>query len=194
MNESFETNDENAAKLQDPFTDTTLPPGMENRIVETLKKRQLLSQPKQRKTVFLQAAAVLLLFCAFFAAGWALGRVPRTQGPLASGNTRDYLLLTYNPAGFVEDKGLADEYSFWFAEYAGLGLLKSGEELDGTGYVIKHAAGGIYSEKNAVHGPEGFVSGFFIITAPSAQKAYEIAATCPHLKHNGTLELRPLNN
>jgi hypothetical protein len=168
------------------------PPGLEERVVGTLRARGLLRAPAAprrwrvapRWTWPVALAAGLLLFVG----GFALGRRPTT--PAAAELPRYTLLLyegpEFNAAGTAETE-LVREYSAWAGELAGRGRLVAGEKLGAQEWTLGRSAA------NPTSAPASAPAGFFVIAARDDDEALAIARTCPHLRHGGTVSLRPID-
>jgi len=138
-------------------------PALEERVVSALVAAGLVRRRRSRAPIWLAAAAVLVL-----AIGFSLWRTRHTVAP---GNT--YVLLLYEdstyrfaPPGHGADR-LA-EMSRWADS-----LAKRGQ-LDVGGHLVGSTAPG----------------GLFIIRAKSDSDAALIAASCPHVKYGGRVEVR----
>jgi hypothetical protein len=109
-----------------------------------------------------------------------------------------YLLLLHeDPSAFAhvspeEMQAIVQKYTAWKTRMQNTGALSRGEKLqDGTGKVLRRAAGklavtdGPYTESREV------VGGLFEIQAANYDAAVEAARDCPHLEY-GTIEIREI--
>ncbi len=163
------------------------PADLEERVVGTLRARGLLgaSGPTPRRSLAprwawpVAIAAGLLLFLG----GFALGR-RAVAAPGAGLN--QYTLLLYEGPGFnaagTSEPALVREYTAWAGELAGRGRLVGGEKLGAEAWSLGAGAGA------AAAGP----TGYFVIAARDPDEALAIARTCPHLRHGGTVSVRPI--
>ncbi|HEY1252594.1 MAG TPA: YciI family protein [Thermoanaerobaculia bacterium] len=132
----------------------------------------------------LAAAAGLLLFGLGLAAGARLR--PQERAGEASALPRFVLLLYDAP----DEKTLTDaqmaarvsEYRDWARGVRGGGRDIAGEKLETGGTIL---------------GPSGVVSGwplggYFVISARDLDAAVAVARTCPHVRHGGRVEVRPI--
>lgn len=195
-------------RIPDPFGNEPPTSHLEERIVRALQQQRLLAGGSVRlRTRVLYSMAVSGLVLLAFAAGMyfsnTLSRTPASVEDVATsqgGNSmntsrQQYLLLVYDSPGFEQGDGHAAEYGEWFRRYAKDGMLTAGEELHERGWTLmSDATHTVNFANNTVRSANGEISGFFLISAPSDDAAKEIAATCPHLKYNGTMELRPIKH
>jgi hypothetical protein len=159
------------------------PVRLEERVVATLKAEGLLGGGRSRRPPRWAWPAAIAAALLLFAAGYAAGRRP-AAGPPAG--LRQYTRLLYEGPTFnvggVAEPALVREYSEWAAGLAGRGRLVTGEKLAENGWTLGAERAG------ASDGP----AGFFVIAARGDDEALAIARTCPHLRHGGTVSLRPI--
>ena len=110
------------------------------------------------------------------------------------------LLLHETPAEFAdlgqeEMQAVIAEYVAWGESLASQGKLLGNQKLKDEGGRHLVAKGkeilvtdGPFAEAKEVLG------GYFAIEAKSYDEAVEIAKTCPHLKYNGRIELRQIDD
>ncbi len=167
--------------------DSAPPPAeLEERVVATLRARGLLggtAAPRRtlapRWTWPVAIAAGLLLF----AGGFGLGRRPASAPAIGMSQ---YTLLLYEGPGFnaagIGEPALVQEYSAWAGELAGRGQLVAGEKLSAEAWTLGAPV------------PAGVPAptGYFVIAASTPDEALALARTCPHLKHGGTVAVRPV--
>lgn len=148
---------------------------LEDRVVAALKARGLIrpSRPSRIGIAGLAAAAALLLFAAGFAAGaWPSrgAQPPVTAGPR-------FMLLLHETAATAStglaEQALVDEYREWARGVAATGRAIHGEKLKPA--------------------PGQTLSGFFVVEAPSLDAARAIAASSPHVRHGGRIEVREID-
>lgn len=135
----------------------------------------------RRRRILATAATVLLVVSAYL-----LGRV-RAGGvrPLLEGSRYVLLLRETGVQPARDDRSQVSEYRDWANRMARGGKLELGEKLADEGAVV--AAQAI---DGRVPAASGVVTGFFIVTARSLQEAMDIARSCPHLRHGGSIEVR----
>ena len=169
----------------------TPPAGLEDRVVQTLRRRGVLGGVPRNQRLqrwALPAAAAL----AALAIGFALGR--RTA-PAADAGPPRYALLLYEDQSFQapppgDEARYVAEYSRWAAEVNAAGTGLTGEELGDRGRIIEPGGAAIDRDRAAEGG--SVLSGFFIVQAADLERATAIAKTCPHLKHGGRVVIRPI--
>ena len=191
------------------------PPGLEDRVVDTLQRRGLLRKGRAKRwaRAALALAASLILFSGGFAVGFRLSphsgsNVSKNSGEasenLVEAPKNRYVLFLYggdDPGSRAhvgrqngrpsEEQARISEYSAWARSLRESGVLISGEKLNDAeeilGSPIQTAGGAAPS-----FGPSA-LGGYFIIAASDAAQARAIASTCPHLRHKGLIVIRPID-
>jgi hypothetical protein len=162
-----------------------LPHGLEGRLVEALRARQLVTggspvrRPRRR---LLRLAVAAGLFTAGMGAGFLLGRAPAS----APANGGLYLLLLYAGPGTVEappeeERARVAEYGAWAGTLRREGALVLAEKLETRAPVVEGAASSATAEA-----PQGF----FLVRARDLEEARRIARACPHVRHGGRVTLQ----
>jgi hypothetical protein len=111
-----------------------------------------------------------------------------------------YMLLLYdNPATFAnvspeQMQKVVEKYVAWGKKLREAGVIKASDKLtDEPGKVMRRkdnqvrVTDGPYSESKEV------VAGYYMIEAPSYDKAVDHARDCPHLEFGGTIEVRQVH-
>jgi hypothetical protein len=147
------------------------PPELEARIAAKLPRTQ------SRVRTFALAALFAL---AFFALGFLFGQRPASAAPASP---QFVLLLRESPD--TQHGNRVAEYTAWARSIARTGNLTGGAKLSDEGRILQGANADVLREAE--------VGGYFIIAAENIEAAQRIAATCPHLKYGGTIELRPID-
>jgi hypothetical protein len=163
--------------LHDSLPRITPPGALEDRVRTTLTTRGLIASTASRRLVWGTRAGLL-------AAGFLLGVLVRGNDKSVRPAESDakpgqYALLLYGVP--PEDTGAvhaarASEYGLWASRLQGARWV-GGHELAG---VIETLG----AERASVE-PRDQLAGFFIIEAPSAERAAQVARSCPHLKYGG---------
>lgn len=104
---------------------------------------------------------------------------------------RVFLLLLHEDSAFRRDEApmprsaLAAEYTRWANGLPGGAYVRSAPLVAEPGVWL-----------GAPHGPVGpgdYVDGYFVIHADNMAAAQQIAASCPHLKHGGRIEVHEID-
>jgi hypothetical protein len=170
--------------LRAHMIDAELPRELAERVRRSLESRGLVKATASRRPWTTRAALI--------AAGIVLGILGRdayleTRESLGASSisapASQYVLLLYGaPPG---DTGVVHaarerEYGRWASALDGGARWVGGNELHD---VIAQLGG----PPSGTGGSVERLAGYFIIAAPSAQRATEVARTCPHLKYGGRI-------
>jgi hypothetical protein len=185
MNENDEGLTPEEAKALHGLAQGGAPPdALERATLERLRERGLLAQGGRPRRFWLFAAAAgLALFCA----GLLVGQRRAGPGSLpAGGELPRFVLFLYDAPSEVSLTGTqmeerVSEYRNWAVSLRGQGAEIRGEKL------------GPESRRLGAPAPGDLpLGGYFIVSAKDWDAAMEIARTCPHLKHGGTIEVREI--
>jgi hypothetical protein len=157
------------------------PDQLNRRLRATLESRRLVTLAPGRRTIWTLRAA--LLAAGFVLGAFATGLWSRAGSPAgspASGRASQYVLLLYDDAR--GDTGAVHvarerEYGRWASELEGARWV-GGSEL---GEVVA----GIGPSGPLAIAPADRLAGYFVIEASSAERAAEVARTCPHVRYGG---------
>jgi hypothetical protein len=173
------------------------PASLEDRVVRALAERGFLRSPWQKRRVLLRAAGGLAAGALLFAGGWVAGR-REVLPPSTIGGGRYVLLLREDATFRVPPGGNAElvrEYERWAVDLRQSGKLEGGEELGRGGWLLAGDGPPLdLSGKGTAPGRAAGerATGYFVIRAADAAQALQIARGCPHLRHGGRVELRPI--
>jgi hypothetical protein len=162
------TSDE-AQALRALKRDVYPPARIESVVVEALKRDGVIAAPRPWRSIVAVAATAILAF----ALGLMVPRAP--AGPSTPSGPR-FAILLYPGQIPIDAPKRRDEYAAWARQVAASGTFIQGEQLA--------------DESADASGPRGF----FIISAPDAEHARAIAATCPHLKYGGRVVIRRIGD
>jgi len=146
------------------------------------------------KASFALAATVVIALGAM----WILREDQPKQAPAPPGKSARYLLLLHERVGHKTDAtsdevaNVVDEYRRWAQDEAAAGRLLAGEKLaDRAGWILRPG-----EQDLTLAGWRGSseVGGYFLIAAADDDEAREIARGCPHLAHDGWIEVRPIDD
>ncbi len=193
MKDQFDQHMDGDRILQPNSEGVALPKDLEGKIVQQLKARNMIipSRTSRLQVWTKMAAAVAVMICVFVT-GYFAGNTDLIATQAYSSPVQEYLLVLYSSPDFIPDKKHVKEYGDWMQSVNVSGVTATGQELSDYGWTIEKKHNTIGLEARPVSGPAGPLSGFFLLKAPSQERAMEIAASCPHLKYRGIVELRPI--
>jgi YCII-related domain len=172
---------EEADALRGLASPAALPEALEDRVVLGLRERGLLAGGSRPWRARLLAAAAAL---ALFAAGLFIGQGRRMTPAEPSALPRYVLFLYDAPDEAALDSGQmaarVEEYRNWAVAVRRGGSVISGEKLEAESRLL--------GSGSAAHA----LGGYFVISARDYASAVALAQTCPHLKHGGSIEVRPI--
>ncbi|HWS99317.1 MAG TPA: YciI family protein [Pyrinomonadaceae bacterium] len=169
------------------------PPGLEDRVVEALKREKLI-RPRVGRGVravsapraWLAVAASLLIFAlgALAGARWVAGQgktgAPEFMLVLRSSNAQS------GPPAPEEVARRVREYGDWAGRLRRQGVRVEGERLAREARLLRGAGAG-----SSENGPVSeTIAGYFLIEARDFDEAVRLAEGCPHLKYGGSVEVR----
>lgn len=160
------------------------PAALEDRTVDRLKERGLIAGRRRARIPWLWAVAAGL---ALFAAGLLVGQRHGGSAIEASPMPR-YALFLYDAPDetaltAAQMEARIEEYRSWAAGVRRQGSEIHGEKLEPTSRLL----GGSGPDLGA-----RTLGGYFVIAAMDYEAAVAIARTCPHLKHGGSIVVRPI--
>lgn len=167
---------------------------LEERIVGALKDKGLMRLTQSFRVWTLPrlvgafATGVVLLAFGFGVGKWqSRPSLPASTQPM-------FIMLLYEANGVSEheaDKVI--EYTAWARTIAQSNHLLGGEKLQYDGRLMRRIAGGLEVRGVSTHGEGEQIAGYFLIQAADYDEAEKIAASCPHLKYGGLIELRQID-
>ena len=170
---------EERAALDTLPRDVTPSAALEGRVVAGLRRSGRLRPHWWRGAHVMRIAAAAILF----AAGFLAARyTPGGRGDDAP----QYLLVLYGGAAATADQVAARvaEYSAWARDEEAAGRLVLAEKL-GAGRAV-------LGPESAAPPATGEPTGVFLIRASTLEAARAAAASNPHLRHGGTIVVRPI--
>jgi hypothetical protein len=180
MSDEIELSPEEREALRAMKADQPPPPGMEDAIVAALTRQGLIGNRRGLPRVAVLAVAAAAILAAVV---WL--RMPNRQAPAPTEPRFVLLLYAGDDAAGSSGPSRRQEYEAWARRIAEQGTRISGEELaDGSDEVTL-----------AGPAPEARLAeprGYFVISAPDAAAARQIASTCPHLQHGGRVVVRKI--
>lgn len=176
-----------------------MPPNrVEKEIVNRLYERGLI-KPKtifpfwQNRSPVFQLAVISITACLLFSIGFGAG-VLYMNGQAPDHSKSQFALLIFNDeVAFKDEMALASEYGQWMRNIVASGRLASGKQLFDDGKILRSIGGEIKISDISTDDRYGQIGGFFLIEAASYDEAVKIASTCPHLKYQGSIEVRQIH-
>jgi hypothetical protein len=171
-------------RFQKEYSSLNPPVDLEKKIINELRARKAFKLQLYKNRPYLKPVFLSLLLATVFIVGYSLGNkksVPSSHGS-------PYLLLLSNPPGFLQGNDHAKEYGTWFKNIGDKNA--QGDELKHEGWLVK-SEGNSTTVKGLTE-LENQVTGYFIVNASSDKEALSIAASCPHIKYNGMVTVRPI--
>lgn len=189
MSDSREFSENQKKKLEEYYNAPETPFDLEGKTIAAIKSKGLfrISNAAATYTKLIAGLAVLIII---FLAGYFIGHRSTTDRQPLKGK-QQYLMLLFQPAGFVSNPSHAQEYAAWYNSLRAKQIMNSGEELKAQGWTI--ALQGPETAVNPLNSDRG-PTGFFTYYASSGDEALKIASTCPHLKYKGSIELRTIEH
>jgi len=171
------------AKALKGLADGAAPPAaLERATVARLRERGLLAPPRRARASWLLAAAAgVALFCVGLFVGHHSGAAPSGGGA----QPRFALFLYDAPLEFTLTDAQMQERVSEYRNWA-IALRRSGAEIHGE--KLKPEANRLGDARSG----DAPLGGYFIVSAKDWNAAMEIARSCPHLKHGGTIEVREI--
>ena len=165
-------------------------PRLEDRVVEALRARGTIRPGSGRlafRSVLAAAAAI-----GIFLFGLTLGRSSARPAPEpATQSGRQWLLLLYSDGAFEEpgeEAARRADVASWPRELAARGALVDGRELvDET--LLLGGCGDVLVTSASARAGQRILRGYYILRAPTLEKAIEMAKTSPHLSYGGIITL-----
>jgi hypothetical protein len=201
MNElNDELSSREAAMFRQLAKEKTPPEFLENQIVGTLKRLQLIRSSSfcwQRRLIVFGSATALAT--AFFFLGATLNNWWKSIYLPTNGSTEFLLLLRNSPreqATRSEDEEFQriQEYSAWAKKLRREGVLVEGEKLKDEAPFLDVINGHPTITQMDAANRASAVAGYFLIRASDYEDAIRIAQNCPHAAYGGTIEVRQIDS
>lgn len=153
---------------------------LEDRVVNALKKEELIRAGSGWKQWALRIAASIALL----AAGIIIGKI--TYSPMETTSQFNYMLVLYEDSRFTpsDPEEMFTEYSKWMTGIQEQGVTIDGQEMKPTSLFLEPDGSQVTTEN------ERRVGGYFVINAISLDQAIKIAKNSPHLKYGGSIEVK----
>lgn len=165
---------------------------LEDRVVEALRARGTIRPG--RGWLRLRPALAGAAAAALFLMGLTLGRSSARPAPVPIDESgRQWLLLLYSDGGFElpvlgQEAARRAEGDSWPRGLAAQGVLLDGREVaDET--LLLGGCGDVLVAKASARAEQRVLLAYYILRAPTLEKALEIAKTSPHLSYGGIVTL-----
>ncbi len=158
-----------------------------DRAVNALRSEGLLVQRATPARPYVRLAAAVAAGALLFVGGYASRAFSAADAAFAP--THALLLYGAETANDAEHERRAQEYADWATQPRATDRVLGGEALGRTSIVLN-------GEPDAFAGAStdsAVLTGYFLISANSAQAAAKLARTCPHLRHGGTVVVREIS-
>ncbi len=167
---------------------------LEERIISALKAKGLIrltSSPQiwtMPRLAGAFAAATVLLALGFGLGKWQ-SRVPSQQP-----HRNMFVLFLYDaPETPPDDMSKVVEYGNWARAISKSERMITGEKLKDNGRFLRNVRGQLEIREVREAGESNVLGGYFLIEAENYDEAIKVAASCPHLKYGGLIELRQID-
>ena len=176
-----------------------MPPNrVEKEIVIILYKKGLLETKKmfpfwQNHSPVFQGAVILIAVCLLFSMGFSAGVLYMNNQVPGQPKSQFALFIINDEVAFKNEMALASEYAQWMKNIVASGRSASGKQLFDGGKILYSLGGEIKASDVSTDDRYGQIGGFFLIDAASYDEAVKIASTCPHLKYQGSIEVRQIH-
>jgi hypothetical protein len=168
---------------------------LEARIINALKARGLIRMvhalPIWTPPRLIGAFAVAMFFGAL---GFGLGK---WQSGVPSQQTHQtmFVLFLYgdSPETPPNDMSKVVEYGNWARAVSKSKRMITGEKLKDGGRLLRNVQGQLEIREVSGADEPDVLGGYFLIEAENYDDAIKVAASCPHLKYGGLIELRQID-
>jgi hypothetical protein len=167
---------------------------LETRTISTLKAKGLIRltpSPQIWTRSRLAGAFAVVLIC--LALGFGLGRWRGGVSPQQAHHNMFVLFLYDSPETPPDDMSKVTEYGNWARTISRSKRMISGEKLKDGGRLLRNVRGQLEIREVREAGEPNVLGGYFLIEAENYNEAIKVAASCPHLKYGGLIELREID-
>jgi hypothetical protein len=178
MSDDFHLSDEERARLERLKSDLIPPSRTEADLIETLRGRGLIRNPRPR---WVTTAVLATSLAGGLVAALFVSRQIADRNPV---NRPEFVLLLYAGDEDGATPSRRDEYLAWARSIAAQGTTISSLELAEPSELIAV----LPDNPGAV--PPAQPRGLFVVRARDLAEAQRIAGTCPHLRYGGQIVLR----
>ncbi len=166
------------------------PHGAERRLMGAVAARPSSRVRHTQRRMWIVAAALVIIAAGI---GVYLAERPPTDTYTAA-TAREFMLILHGEPlvryPVEEHPRIIGEYVAWARELVESGRFVAGDELAPGGRILSVRSGDVNTQH--IENVAEAASGYFIIAAADLDEAAQIAADCPHLKYDGTVEVRQI--
>jgi hypothetical protein len=167
---------------------------LEERIVSALKTRQLIrASPVPPMWTMPRLAGAFAAMLVFLALGFGLGKWQGGVSPQQARHNMFVLFLYDLPETPPDDVSKVAEYGNWARVISMSKRIITGEKLEEGGRLLRNVQGQLEIRELREAGEPNVLGGYFLIEAENYDEAIKVAASCPHLKYGGLIELRQID-
>lgn len=167
---------------------------LEARIISALKARGLIQMtPGPQMWTLPRLAGAFAAALVFLALGFGLGKWQGGTSPPPAPHHTFVLFLYDSPDTPPDDMSKVAEYSGWARQIGMSKRMISGEKLKNDGRLLRQVHGQLEIREVSEAGVPSVLGGYFLIAAENYADALKVAASCPHLKYGGLIELREID-
>lgn len=167
---------------------------LEERIISALKARGLIrTTPASQIWTLPRLAGAFAAALVLLALGFGLGKW-QSRVPSQQTHHNMFVLFLYDSPGTPpDDMSNAAEYGGWARTISMSKRMITGEKLKDGGRLLRNVRGQLEIRDVKEVGEPNVLGGYFLIEAENYDEAIKVAASCPHLKYGGLIELRQID-
>jgi hypothetical protein len=167
---------------------------LEERIISALKAKGLIRlAPSLQIWTRSRLAGAFAAALVLLALGFGLGKWQGSVPPQQPHHNMFVLFLYDSPGTLPDDMSKVVEYGNWARAVGESKRRISGEKLKDGGRLLRTVRGQLEIREMREAGESNVLGGYFLIEAENYDEAIKVAASCPHLKYGGLIELRQID-
>jgi len=167
---------------------------LEERIIGALKVKGLIHlKPSFQLWSLPRLAGAFTVAVVLLALGFGVGKW-QSRPSLRASTQPMFMMLLYEARGASEhETDRVIEYTAWARTIAQSNHMLGGAKLQYDGRLMRRIDGRLDVLDISAYGEDEQIAGYFLIQAADYSEAEKIAASCPHLKYGGLIELRQID-